>query len=514
MPNVLTPLERTVDTLPEVPAVTDGTTRLSFEAFWDRTGRIGGGLASRGVEPGDRVALHLPNTIAYVCCLYGALRAGAVVVPINPQCRERELHHHLADSGATLVVTRAKDASLAASLRDESAVKTVVSAGEHPDFETVKSLLESTPRNPISRDEGDLAFLPYTSGTTGRPKGVELTHANVSSNAEQTAALPEGGLTTDDRMLAAVPLTHIYGLSAVVHATLISGATLHLQEHWEPRAALRTIEEEGVTTFHGVPTMFADFVGAADADEFETSSLRFVGTGGAAMPGSLLTSVEDLLDVPVYEGYGLTETAPVTHFNRPDAHRRGSVGRALSGVAWRVVGDEFEERPPVETGPVAPDSVAEHVGEVVVAGPTVMAGYHGMPEATAAAITERDGRRWFHTGDLGYHDENGFCYLVGRADELIVTAGYNVYPREVEFCLTDHPAVVEAAVVGVPDERRGETVKAFVVSTPGVSVTEAELVQHCLDTLAPYKHPRELEFVDELPRTDSGKVKRRSVGRR
>jgi long-chain acyl-CoA synthetase len=262
---------------------------------------------------------------------------------------------------------------------------------------------------------------------------------------------------------------------------------------------------------HGVPAMYNDIVNQPDAESFDLSSLRLCGVGGAGIPVEVLRQFEELYDATIYEGYGLTETSPVTHFNRPDTGRRvGSIGKTLPGVDAKVVTTEFEAVPPVEEGPVdeAEVELDDITGELVVSGPNVMKGYSGLPEANEEAFTERNGERWFHTGDVAYHDEDGYYYIVDREKHVIVSGGYNVYPREVEELLFEHDAVADAAVVGIPDERRGETVRAFIVPSPDTDVTEDEIRQFCLDNLAEYKHPREVEFVDEFPRTTTGKVQK------
>jgi long-chain acyl-CoA synthetase len=257
--------------------------------------------------------------------------------------------------------------------------------------------------------------------------------------------------------------------------------------------------------------MYNDVINQPDAESFDLSSLRLCGVGGSGIPVEVLRRFEELYDVQIYEGYGLTETSPVTHFNSPEKGRRvGSIGKPLPGVHSLVVDEDFEAVPPVERGPLAEDDAEldDVVGEIVVSGPNVMEGYHERPEANAEVFTDHGGRRWFHTGDLGYHDEDGYYYVVDREKHMIVTGGYNVYPREVEELLFEHEAVADAAVVGIPDDRRGETVKAFVVPVPDADVTADEIREFCLANLAEYKHPREVAFVDELPRTTTGKVQK------
>jgi long-chain acyl-CoA synthetase len=247
-----------------------------------------------------------------------------------------------------------------------------------------------------------------------------------------------------------------------------------------------------------------------DAGAYDLTSLRFVNSGGASLPIEVLETFEERFSVALYEGYGLTETSPTTHANKPGARRKGSIGRTLDGVDSKVVAPNFSTMPRVERGPVDANEVDldAFVGELVVSGPNVMQGYYGLPEANEQAFTDEDGTRWFHTGDLGYWDEDDYFYVIDRDKHMIVTGGYNVYPREIEELLYEHPAVAEAAVAGIPDERRGETVKAFVVPTSDAEVTPEDIKQYCLDHLAAYKHPREVAIVDDLPRTTTGKVQK------
>jgi long-chain acyl-CoA synthetase len=535
----------------------------TYADFWERTGRFAAGLADRGIDQGDRVAIYLPNVPQFVTAFHGTLRAGGVVVPMNPQYKAREIGHLLDDSEARVVVTLSDLVPFVEEVRADTGVEHVVTVGEATESGTdFAAFLGDDDPEPVERDDGDLAVLPYTSGTTGQPKGVQLTHGNLASNAQTAADLVPDGIRTDDKQLGVLPLFHIYGMTVVMNATLFNGGAYYPLPKWDAQEALSLIEDERLTLMHGVPAMYNDVINQPDAAEFDLSSLRLAGVGGSGIPIEVLRRFEELYDVQIYEGYGLTETSPVTHFNSPEAGRRvGSIGKSLPGVDAKIVDESFEERPRVAEGPVDEESVAtesqrgegseaqsasdrssgqgpredgeaagatdldEITGELVVAGPNVIKGYYNLPEANAEAFTEADGKRWFHTGDIGYWDEDGFFYVVDRKKHMINTAGYNVYPREVEELLFEHGAVADAAVVGIPDERRGETVKAFVVPAsaasggssdgesdgvpvPDADVTPDELKQYCLDNLAEYKHPREVEFVEELPRTTTGKVQK------
>ena len=516
MANLVDDVAATVADRPDATAIGFRDRTWSYEEFWSETGRFAQALADHGVGDGGRVALYLPNLPQYVTGFHATLRAGGVVVPMNPQYKSREIGHLLDDSGATVVVTLADLAPMVAEVREETDVEHVVAVGgddaDLPESAVAYSefLAGATDElDTVDRDDDDVACQPYTSGTTGQPKGVMLTHRNLASNARSTGSLMPGGFDADDKMLGVLPLFHIYGMTVTMLGTLFEGAAYYPMPEWDAQAAADLIASEDITIVHGVPAMFNDLVNQPDAEEFDLSSVRFANSGGSSLPIEVMRRFEELYDVDLFEGYGLTETSPVTHANRPGERRAGSIGKPIPGVESMVVNDEFEELPPVERGPVEEGTDLDAVtGELVVSGPNVMRGYYGLPEANEEAFTERDGTRWFHTGDVAYRDEDGYYFVVDREKHMINTAGYNVYPREVEELLFEHEAVADAAVVGIPDERRGETVKAFVVPAPGADVTEEEIRQYCLDNLAEYKHPREVAFVEELPRTTTGKVQK------
>ncbi len=512
MVNLTASVADTVAEHPDEPAIVTADQTLSYEDLWAQISGFAGGLTERGIGEGDRVAIYLPNVPQFVVTFHGTLMTGGVVVPMNPQYRSREISHLLADSGAKVVVTLSDLVPFVEEVRDETDLEHVVTLAES-DGDTISfsDFLAEDDGEIADRSDDDLAVQPYTSGTTGTPKGVKLTHENLASNAEAAAELVPGGITPEDSQLGVLPLFHIYGMTVCMNGTLFRGGAFYPLPTWDAQQALSLVEDAELTLMHGVPAMYNDVINQPNAEEFDLSSVRLAGVGGGGIPIEVLRRFEELYDAKIYEGYGLTETSPVTHFNTPkDGRRVGSIGRTIQGVSARIVNEDFEERPPVEEGPLAEDDAEldDVTGEIVVAGPNVMQGYAGLPEATAEAFTEADGKRWFHTGDIGYWDEDGFFYVVDRKKHMINTAGYNVYPREVEELLFEHEAVADVAVVGIPDERRNETVKAFVVPVPDADVTADEIKEFCLDNLAAYKHPREVAFVDELPRTTTGKVQK------
>ncbi|MFQ3318876.1 MAG: long-chain acyl-CoA synthetase [Natronomonas sp.] len=515
MANLVTDIEETVAASPDATAIGYDGQKITYEEFWIQTGQFAQALADAGVEPGDRVGVYLPNLPQYVIAFHGILRAGGIVVPMNPQYKSREIKHLLGDSSAVAVVTLADLVPQVQEVQDDTDVHTIISVGGDAEGATeFGAFLADDTLEPVDRDDDDVACQPYTSGTTGTPKGVLLTHRNLAFEARASPAVHDG-IRADDKMLGVLPLFHIYGMTVTMLATLYEGGSFWPMAEWDASAALELIESEELTIVHGVPAMYNDVVNHPDADDYDLGTVRFANAGGSSLPLEVMRRFEELFEPRLLEGYGLTETAPVTHANRPDDRRPGSIGKPLPGVESKVADHNFEEVAPVPEGPVDDETeLDEVVGEIVISGPNVMKQYYNRPEANQEAFTDeedgeaQDGTRWFHTGDLGYYDEDGFFYIVDREKHMIVSGGYNIYPREVEELLFEHPDVADAAVVGVPDERRGETVTAFVVKQPDSDVTAEGLKQYCLDNLAEYKHPREVNFVDELPRTTTGKVQK------
>jgi long-chain acyl-CoA synthetase len=347
-----------------------------------------------------------------------------------------------------------------------------------------------------AREPGDTAAVVYTSGTTGLPKGAELTHFQLYMNADIPGRLFD--IRPDDVVLTALPLFHVFGMSSTMNLAIRFGAAMSLVPRFTAEKALATIERDRATIFDGVPTMFGALLAHDGPKEYDTSSLRVCVSGGDAIPAHVLDAFEQRFRVPILEGYGMTETASTITFNRSPADRRAySVGKPVWGVEVQVW-DEQDRRVPPGRG---------HIGELVTRGYHTMRGYRGHPSATADAF--RGG--WFHTGDLGYTDPDGFLFIVDRKKDLIIRGGYNVYPREVEEVLYRHPDVAEAAVAGVPDERLGQEVKAFVVRRPGHEPTAQEIIDYCRARVAAYKYPRLVEFRDALPLTAAGKVLKKEL---
>lgn len=454
--------------------------------------RVAGMLAGAGIVPGSRVAVMLPNVPEFAAAYYGALRAGAVVVPMNPLLKQREIAYYLEDSGAELLFAAEDVAEEAAEGARASGARVVVVGrgafgGERAGGEPLEEVIE--------RGSGDTAVILYTSGTTGRPKGAELTHDNLIRNADLTVRTLLT-LTSDDVVFGGLPLFHTFGQTCALNTTVMAGATIALLPRFSAQAALEIIDAQHVTVFAGVPTMYSALLAVPDHRGYDTSSLRVCISGGAALPVEVLHRFEDEFGCIILEGYGLSETSPVAAFNHPDRLRKpGSIGTAVEGVELRVVGLDGEDVPQGE------------VGEIAVRGHNIMKGYWKRPDATAEAI--RDG--WFLTGDMGRVDADGCFSIVDRKKDLIIRGGYNVYPREVEEVLYEHPAVAEAAVVGVPHAELGEEVTAVVALTSPGAATAEELREYVKSQVAAYKYPREVRIVDALPKGPTGKILKRDL---
>jgi long-chain acyl-CoA synthetase len=462
---------------------------LTYAALDGASAHMAGLLKSRGIEPGDRVGLMLPNVPYFPAIYYGILRAGAVVVPMNVLLKGREVRFYVEDPGTKLLFAWHDFAEAA----EQGGVDTIlVKPGE---FEQLVGSAEPV-TEVAERDASDTAVILYTSGTTGKPKGAELTHANLRRNCA-TVSEKLAGITADDILLGALPLFHSFGQTCTMNAAVAVGATVTMIPRFDPDKALSILERDRVTIFQGVPTMYNGMLHSDAADSTDTSSLRLCMSGGAAMPAELMRAFEEKFGCIILEGYGLSETSPVASFNHPDRDRKpGSIGTPIEGVEMQVWDDQGNEVPQGE------------VGEIVIRGHNIMRGYWNRPDATDEAITD-DG--WFHSGDMARVDEDGYFFIVDRKKDLIIRGGYNVYPREVEEVLYEHPAVQEAAVIGVPDESLGEEVGAAVVLKKGAEATEDELRDYVKEQLAAYKYPRRVWFSDELPKGPTGKILKREI---
>ncbi len=491
MTNLAQNLVNSAATRPDHVAIRLDDATVTYAELDALTQRVSGLLLAHGVQPGDRVALMLPNVPHFAVLYYGALRHGAVVVPMNPLLKEREVAYYLTDSEAKLIFVWddfAEEAELGAKHAGSTVIRvdadSLAELSEHEAFATV-----------VERAPEDTAVILYTSGTTGQPKGAELTHANLGTNIELTAETLLKG-NADDVIFGGLPLFHVFGQTCGLNVAIKLGATLTLVARFDAGKALEVLARDRVTVFEGVPTMFTALVNDPERAAYDVSSLRVCVTGGASMPVEVLNAFEEAFGCVVLEGYGLSETSPVACFNHPGGVRKaGSIGTPVRGVEVRLVD---------EIGRVLPDG---EVGELCIRGHNVMTGYWNKPEATAAAIKDD----WFATGDLARRDEDGCYFIVDRKKELIIRGGYNVYPREVEEVLYEHPAILEAAVIGFPHSELGEEVAAVVALRPGQSTEAGELIDYVKQRVAAYKYPRRVEIVEALPKGPTGKILKREI---
>jgi long-chain acyl-CoA synthetase len=479
---------------PDAPAIRLGEVELSYAELDDRSARLAALLVAKGMGRGDRVGVMLPNVPEFPVSYYGVLRTGGVVVPMNVLLKRREIAFYLEDSGAELLLAW-HGFGEEARLGTEDASAELVEVEPEP-FAALLAEHEPVPEL-AATDEEDTAVILYTSGTTGKPKGAELTHANLLTNArisgETMSEVREG-----DVVLGSLPLFHSFGQTVSMNGSLRMGACLTMLPRFDPGEALATIQRDRVTHFQGVPTMYGALLHHPERESFDTSSLRNCITGGASMPVEVLHGFEDAFGCVVLEGYGLSETSPVSCSNHPDRERKaGSIGTPIEGVEMRLVDEDDNEVAPGE------------VGEVTIRGHNIMKGYWRNPEATAEAM--RGG--WFHSGDMARTDEDGYFYIVDRKKDLIIRGGYNVFPREVEEVLYEHPKIREAAVVGIPHPQLGEEVGAAVVVHEGEQLLPEEVGGYVKERLAAYKYPRLVWFVDELPKGPTGKILKREIER-
>jgi long-chain acyl-CoA synthetase len=476
---------------PDRVAVRLDDAELTYGQLDDASARVAGVLRANGLEPGDRVGIMLPNVPSFAIVYYGVLRAGGVVVPMNVLLKRREVAFYLGDPGAKLLFAWEGFEQDARAGADQAGAECIIV--RPGDFEQL--LADTEPLHElVERGDGDTAVILYTSGTTGTPKGAELSHANLKRNCEVARSL--FGFGAEAVTLGALPLFHSFGQTCAMNGTMVSGGTLTLIPRFDPGKALEIIQRDRVSVFLGVPTMYSAMLHHPGHEGFDASCLRVCGSGGAAMPVELMRGFEQAFGCKVLEGYGLSETSPIASFNHPDRERKpGSIGTPIAGVEFKLVDDDGNE------------VAAGQVGEIAIRGHNVMKGYWNRPDATAEAI--RDG--WFHTGDMAKTDEEGYYFIVDRKKDMIIRGGYNVYPREIEEVIYEHPAVREAAVLGVPHDELGEEVGAAVALKDGERVSAAELRDYVKEQVAAYKYPRRIWFVDDLPKGPTGKILKREI---
>ena len=501
--NLATMLRETATATPDKPLVHVHDLSFTYAQVDEISGRVASALLATGLVRGDKVAVQLPNVPQFLFAYFGILKAGLVMVPLNPLLVAPEVAYHLQDSDTKVLITFemfAAEAVKGAAQVEGVTTYVVNLPGSDERPEGTKHFDElyfaDDTRELVPTEADDTAVLLYTSGTTGKPKGAELTHFQLFMNCTVAGGLFD--YQDSDVGIAVLPLFHVFGLSSVLNTSVRYGGTVVLVPRFEMEAVLEAMEKHSVTIFSGVPTMYFALL-AADTSSRDLSALRVGVSGGAAIPGEVIRSFEEKFPgVVVLEGYGLSETASTTTFNVNAEQRKVlSIGRPIWGVQCQIVDEDDKPLPAGEA----------HVGEIVIRGHNVMKGYYKNPEATAEAM--RGG--WFHTGDLGYVDDDDFYFIVDRKKDLVIRGGYNVYPREIEEVLYAHPAVAEAAVIGRPDDKLGEEVVAVVSQQAGADVTPEELIAWCKERLAAYKYPREVRIVAELPKGPTGKILKKEL---
>lgn len=518
-------LETAARTHPDNIATIFFGARMTYREIEDESNRLAHALQKLGIGKGDRVALVLPNCPQFVVSYYAALKAGAVVVPTNPTYKPREFQHQFADAGVRLVITLNLFVPAIQEIQPETAIKDIIVARIQDYLPTMLSYLypikekregtavhvepgpgihdfctlirtTSPDYTPMPVAQTDLAVLQYTGGTTGTSKGAMLTHRNLVANALQVRFwLPDVRQDGREVFMAVTPFFHVYGMTVVMNFAILVGAAMVLLPRFNTKEVLHNIQRYKATTFGGVPTMYIAINNFPEIKKYKLSSVKACISGAASLPLEVAQQFEELTGGRLREGYGLTEASPVTHCNpiygQPKA---GSIGVPFPDVEAKIV--DLED---------AHDLPLGEIGELAIRGPQVMAGYWNRPEESANVL--RDG--WLLTGDTGRMDEDGFFYIVDRKKDIIIAAGFNIYPREVEEVLYEHPAVKEAVVAGVPDSYRGETVKAYIVLKEGATATADEIIAFCRERLAGFKAPRMVEFRESLPKSLIGKHLRR-----
>ncbi len=485
-------------------------TAMSFEGhettyaqLLEKSGRLAAGLRDSGVRTGDRVALMLPNSPEYVISFFAVVRIGAIVTQVNPIYVGRELEHILNDSGAKTIIVHGEAYPKVGAVRDGTQLERVIVAGQAESlggsdtaFRRFLEFESDTVPAELNPAE-DLAAIQYTGGTTGVSKGAMLTHRNLLCNIEQNVSLmvEDPRVLEGEKSVAVAPFFHIFGTTVVLLTSIRYGMNMLIVPRFEVEQMMDLIKRERPAMLAGVATIFTALHGYPEMESYGLDEILLYVSGGASVPMNLLESFERRTGRPILEGYGLSEGAPVSINTYSRGPVPGSIGVPMPSTDLRVVDEETgtKEMPP------------EEPGELVVKGPQVMKGYWNMSDETAQTL--RDG--WLYTGDVARMDEDGYFYIVDRKKDVVIASGYNVYPREVEEVLYRHPEVVEAVAIGVPDEYRGETVKAFVVKGEGSTLAEEELLAHCKENLAAYKVPKLLEFRDALPKSAVGKILKR-----
>jgi long-chain acyl-CoA synthetase len=524
--SVLDLLIETAKRYPERTAIIFRRRRITYAELLERVQRMAGALRELGVEKGDRVSVMMTNCPQFTIAFFGVLHAGGIVVPISPLYTAREAEAQMKNAGVCVAIGLRRYAGVLSEAADGAGLRHVIITPQWqyapvPD-RWFYNLLSKNKKQPVASLAGDkrfhrwerlvdkaepvaepvpvssddLAVLQYTGGTTGVPKGAMLTHGNLVANCMQIVTWVSRKEDQKDVFLGVTPFFHIYGLTAVMLSAVALGAAVIHVVRFDVKRVVRAIRKHRPTMFHGVPTMYVAINAAAEESSCDFSSIETCLSASAPLPAEVQNRFEKLTGGRLVEAYGLTETSPATHINPLGSNcRSGSIGLPISDTDCRIVDPDAPDR----------DLPVGQPGELLIRGPQVMQGYWQAPEETANVL--KDG--WLHTGDISRMDEDGFFYIVDRKKDMIIAGGFNVYPREVEEVLLEHPSIQEAVVVGMPDPYRGETVKAFVVPRKGAKVDEAELRAFARERLAPYKTFKLLEIRDSIPKSAVGKALRR-----
>jgi long-chain acyl-CoA synthetase len=490
--NIAHSLEKAARFFPEKLAVIFEDRRISFQMLNTIVNRLANAFSANGIQKGDRVALYLPNIPEFIFCYMAAQKIGAITVSANPMLKSAELFYLMNDSGTALLCTTAELLEHVKPADCPSLKQVLLCDGIAGNFPTLDAWLKegSEKKEALDMDRNDPAVILYTSGTTGMPKGAVLTHGNIISNCYST--VHHAGFTADDRAVLFLPLFHVFGQNFVMNSIFMAGATLVLFRRFVKERVLSAVREEKITLFFGVPTIYIDLLNM-DLSCYDLSSIRYEFSAAASMPKAVQTKWKQTFKRPIFEGYGLTEAAPSVCYNHDIRHRHGSVGTPVENVEVKIMDAAHQEVPIGGTG------------EICVKGPGVMKGYWNRPEDTRKTL--KNG--WLFTGDIGRMDEDGYVYIVDRVKDMINVSGFKVWPAEVEQYLYQHPAVMEIAVYGVPHPQKGEAVKAAIVLRKDVHITAEEMTAFARENMAAYKVPMFIEFMEQLPKSSTGKVLKR-----
>ena len=495
--NVARHVERAARWFPDRPALLFEDREWTYRDLETSASRLANALRAHGVGPADRVALYLPNIPSFPICYLAILKVGAVAVSINSIFKSDEVRHVVNDSGARLLFTVGDLLAHVPRAECPALERVVVCEGDAQGHPALADWIATgrEPARAVDLDRDEPAVLLYTSGTTGFPKGATLTHANLVFN--DYACAHHMGVRPDDRLLLFLPLFHVFGQNAIMNTAFTAGAAVVLHRRFAPDPVLASIARHRATMFFAVPTIFITLLNL-DTSSHDLSSLRYDFSAAATMPEEIARRWTERFGRPVFEGYGLTETSPFACYNHDVRHKAGSVGTEVENTEIKILDEQDHEAP------------LGQWGEICIKGPGVMQGYWGRPDDTARAI--RDG--WLHSGDIGTMDDEGYVFIVDRVKDMINVSGFKVWPAEVEQALYRHPAVAEAAIYGVPDPVRGESVRAAIVLRAGAAVTAEDIIAYCRDRMAVYKAPASVEFVAELPKSATGKVLKRVLRER